>query len=95
MEKAAVSFVGKKTRPFEWLIEKSLGAVAFSSIVFISLIFIFVFREASTFLFHDVADKEEVVHEEYETYGEDESEDGLKLPEEIWKDTHEENVGVE
>ncbi len=93
MEKAAATFVGKKPRPFEWLIEKWLGAVAFSSIVFISLIFIFVFREASSILFHDVKDKKQIEHEEYETYGDDE-EEGMKLPDEIWKDTHEENVGI-
>jgi phosphate transport system permease protein len=94
MEKAAVSFVGKKSRPFEWLIEKSLGAVAFSSIIFITLIFIFVFREASTIFFHDSEkNKTPIVHEEYESYGDDEGKNNLDIPEELSEDFHESKVG--
>lgn len=60
----------KKIRPFEFLIEKSISVIAFASLAFIILIFIFVFREAST-IFKPHKAVTEQTQESYETYGEE------------------------
>ena len=43
---AQVSFARKKFRFSDWFAERFIKAVAFMSIAFVTLIFIFVFREA-------------------------------------------------
>lgn len=60
----------KKIRPLENLIEKGISATAFLSLAFIILIFVFVFKEASTVFFpHKTVSTEEVGASE--TYGEE------------------------
>lgn len=48
-------FIGRKSRPFEFAVEKAMTLVAFFALFFIALIFIFVFREASGVLFKSKA----------------------------------------
>jgi phosphate transport system permease protein len=69
------SFIGRKSRPLEFIIEKSLAGVAFLSLLFIALIFIFVFREASSVFFkhkptgQETAQSAANAQETFETYG--------------------------
>lgn len=68
-----ISFTGKKSRPLEFLGEGMVRAIALTSLVFIALIFIFVFKEA---LFSFLAVKKETTvetapAEAFETYGEE------------------------
>lgn len=61
----------KRSRPFEFVIEKGIQSTAFLSIAFIVLIFVFVFREASTIFNTDKTGAPAVVYEQSETYGEE------------------------
>ncbi len=60
----------KKYRPMEFVIERIIQATAFVSLAFIILIFIFVFREASS-IFHPEKVQTSTVSEQPETYGEE------------------------
>jgi phosphate transport system permease protein len=71
----------KRIRPLENLMEKGISATAFLSLAFIILIFVFVFKEASTVFFpHKMAGTEEVGAPE--TYGEEALGDSPALAEE-------------
>jgi phosphate transport system permease protein len=71
----------KKIRSLENIIEKGISATAFLSLAFIILIFVFVFKEASTVFFpHKMVSTEEVGASE--TYGEEALGDSPTLAEE-------------
>lgn len=60
----------KKYRPMEFVIEHLIQLTAFASLAFIILIFIFVFREASS-IFHPAKIQTSMISEQPETYGEE------------------------
>ncbi|MFP4014320.1 MAG: phosphate ABC transporter permease subunit PstC [Chitinispirillaceae bacterium] len=65
----------KKTfRPLEFLIEQAIHVVAFFSLAFIVLIFVFIFREAYSIF--SPQETTETVNEPMETYGEEALSDG-------------------
>jgi phosphate transport system permease protein len=64
-------FATKRLRPFEFLIERAISATAFLSLAFIVLIFVFVFREASSVVLPQkaAAPVAATQPQTYETYG--------------------------
>jgi phosphate transport system permease protein len=68
-----VSFAGKKFRFSDWFAERFIKTVAFMSIAFVALIFIFVFREAFPVFRMDVKQKIGSVDLVQEKYGEEEA----------------------
>ncbi len=85
------SFTGRKFRPLEFLIEKSLAGVAFLSLLFIALIFIFVFREALSVFSKPDAAASTSAAETFETYGDDGGEPEVAM---VPKEALEERLSV-
>jgi phosphate transport system permease protein len=78
-------FATKRRRPLEFLIERAISVTAFLSLAFIVLIFVFVFREASSVVLPQkkaAAPAAETQPEEYETYGADMAAPSAALPQE-------------
>lgn len=85
-----VSLTTRRFRIGEFLIERGIMVTAFLSLALIVLIFIFVFREASTVVIPQ-GHTEAIDHsgEEYETYGDDMAGDQADIPEVAFRENHE------